>query len=38
MPLAVAVILWVTACTAVLGVLGYLIDLTARRHERDEGR
>ena len=38
MTLAVAVVLWVTACTVVLGMLGYLIDMTARRHERNEGR
>jgi hypothetical protein len=38
MPLAVSVVLLVTVSTVVLGIVGYLIDVTARRHARDEDR
>jgi hypothetical protein len=34
MPLAVSVALVVTVTTVVLGLIGYLIDRSAERHER----
>jgi hypothetical protein len=38
MPLALTVVLLVTGVTAVLGIVGYLIDKSAERHERTGGR
>jgi hypothetical protein len=35
MPLALGAVLAVIAVTIVLGVVGYLIDRSAARHERD---
>lgn len=34
MPLAVSVVLVVTLVTVVMGIVGYLIDRSAERHER----
>ena len=38
MPLGLQVLLVVLAVTAVFGVFGYLIDKSAKREERNEGR
>jgi hypothetical protein len=38
MPLALTVVLLVTAVTIVMGIVGYLIDKSAERHERTGGR
>ncbi len=38
MPLGLAVLLVVLAVTAVFAVFGYLIDKSAEREERKEGR
>jgi len=37
-PLGLQVLLVVLAVTAVFGVFGYLIDKSAKREERNEGR
>jgi len=38
MPLGLAVVLLVFGVTAVVGVVGYLIDRSAARNDRKEGR
>ncbi len=38
MPLAMKVVLLVTAVTVVMGIVGVLIDRSAERHDRREGR
>jgi hypothetical protein len=38
MPLGLAVVLLVFGVTAVVGVVGYLIDRSAARNDRREGR
>jgi hypothetical protein len=38
MPLGLAVVLLVLGVTAVVGVVGYLIDRSAARNDRREGR
>ena len=38
MPLALTVVLLVTGVTVITGIIGFLIDRSAARHERREGR
>jgi hypothetical protein len=38
MSLALTVVLLVTGVTVITGIIGFLIDRSAERHERREGR
>jgi len=38
MPLALTVVILVAVVTIITGIIGFLIDRSAERHERGEGR